>query len=152
MELNELVAIEGIRQTMAEYIFNTDNGRIAEFGALFGDVGEFVLPDGSSHKGGAAITALLNGHAAYFAENPEAGPPGYLRHQMTTLDITVTGENTAEARSYFLATTRERVDHWGKWHDVLERGSTGQWLFAKRVVITDGFDPAGWFANQFSKM
>ena len=152
MDLNKLVAIEGIRQTMADYVFNTDNGRTREFGELFGDAGEFVLPDGSSHKGAKAITALLNGHAAYFEKNPEAGPPGYLRHQITTVDITLKSENTAVAESYFLTVTKERVDHWGKWSDSLERSADGRWRFTKRVVTTDGYDPDGWFAKSFSQM
>jgi hypothetical protein len=152
MDLNELAAIEGIRKTMAEYIFHTDNGRTAEFGALFGEDGEFVLPDGTSHKGAAAISALLDGHAAYFGANPDAAPPGYLRHHLTTVNINLTGETTAEAESYFMSVTQERVDHWGKWIDQFARDASGRWRFARRVVITDGYDPAGWFANQFSKM
>lgn len=152
MDLNERAAIEGIRKTMAEYIFYTDNGRIAEFGALFGESGEFVLPDGSSYKGGVAITALLHSHAAYFGTNPAAAPPGYLRHHLTTVKISLTGDITAEAESYFMSVTQERVDHWGKWLDQFACDPSGRWLFARRVVITDGYDPAGWFANQFSKL
>jgi hypothetical protein len=152
VDLNELVAIEGIRKTMADYVFFTDNGKIREFAALFGESGVFVLPDGSASTGAGAIRALLEGHAAYFAANPDQAPPGYLRHQITTVDITLTGDGSASAESYFMTLTKDRVDHWGKWSDQLARAADGRWLFVKRVVTTDGFDAQGWFAQSFSKM
>jgi len=152
MELWKLAAIEGVRKTMAEYVVFTDSGRVAEFAALFGEKGEFVLPDGSSHIGATAIAALLNGHAAYFAANPEKGPPGYLRHQITTADIEIHDEDSAHVDSYFMTLTQNRVDHWGKWIDDFKRDAEGRWRFHKRVVITDGYDPDGWFANSFSKL
>jgi len=149
---HDLVALEGIRALMADYIRFTDNGRIDDFAALFGSDGIFILPDGGAHAGRAAIAALLNGHQTYFTAHPEAGPPGYLRHNLTTLSIELDGPDRARADSYFLSVTSERVDHWGKWTDELVCGADGKWRFAKRVVTTDGFDPDGWFAKSFSQM
>lgn len=152
MNVESLFAVEAIRKTMAEYVSHTDNGRTREFGLLFGETGEFVLPDGSSYGGAAAITAALEGHGAYFQANPDKAPLDYLRHHAATADICLTGERTATAECYFISVTQERVDHWGKWIDQFVRAQDGRWLFARRVVVTDGYDPAGWFATIFSQM
>jgi len=151
METWKLSAIEGVRKTLAEYVIFTDNTRTEEFGALFTADGAFVLPDGSTVVGPAAIVALLKGHQAYFAANPAAAPPGYLRHQITTENIDIISERQAKVEAYFMTLSAERVDHWGRWIDDLEKEDDGRWRFKKRIVITDGYQPDSWFAVSFSK-
>jgi len=151
MDISELVAMEGIRKTLARFAIYSDNSRTEEFSELFTPDGEFVLPDGSVLSGREKIVATLKAHQKHFSANPAGAPPGYLRHQVTTQLIEFVDEGNATGESYFMTLTNERVDHWGRWIDTLQKQPDGGWLFAKRVVITDGYREDSWFAKSFSK-
>ncbi len=152
MDLWELAAIQGIRKTLAEYAIFTDCARISDFAALFTADGEFVLPDGSSTVGPAAIRALLQGHQDYFCANPEAAPPGFLRHQITTENIEILGEKSAKSECYFMTMTAHLPDHWGRWIDSLVMESDGRWRFKRRVVLTEGWAQDSWFGTTFRRV
>lgn len=151
MELWNLAAIQGVRRTFAEYAIFTDSARIDEFSTLFTAEGEFVLPDGSSTVGPAAIRALLLGHQQYFRANPTAAPPGFLRHQITTENIEILGQKSAKSESYFVTMTAHHADHWGRWIDDLVQESDGRWRFKRRVVLTEGWHAESWYAKSFRK-
>ena len=151
MELWQITAIEGVRKTLADYAIFTDSGQVEKFAALFARDGEFMLPDGSSIVGPEAIEALLKGHREYFANNPSAAPPGFLRHQVTTQCIDIVSETEATAESYFMTLTARSPDHWGRWLDNLIRESDGRWRFSKRIVLTEGYYADSWYANSFRK-
>ena len=53
----------------------------------------------------------------------------------------------ARGACYFLAVTEHGVDHWGRYRDrYVPEGD--RWLFAHRLVRTDGTTPGGWAASR----
>ena len=133
MEHWELVAREGIRETVARYAQLVDAGRIDELVALFAE--DAVLEAGTlpPARGRAAIAELFRGTGERLAS---AATRPLIRHHVSNLTIDVGGP-AADARSYFLAITERGPDHWGRYRDRLAYIG-GLWLFMSRVVRVDG--------------
>lgn len=75
-------------------------------------------------------------------------PPTLLRHHLTTIDIQFISKDEAHCQSYIIACTDLQMpDHWGRWDDVVKKQADGRWLFAKKTVVVDGMNPAGWLAK-----
>ena len=148
METWELIAREGIRDTIMAYAHLVDRGRIDELLALF-------TPDGILHAndlppacGHEAIRAFLGGTKARLAA--ETARP-WIRHHVSSLRIDVIGHDTATAVSYFLAITERGPDHWGRYRDRLVAAG-GRWRFAERRVRTDGHAPDSWAGRHGSQV
>jgi hypothetical protein len=70
-----------------------------------------------------------------------------MQHHVTSIRIVVASPTTARATSYFTVMTGAGVDHWGRYRDDMVRVGD-QWLFAHRLVRTDGYTEGGWAANR----
>lgn len=134
MDQRELTAREGIRETVARYAHLVDAGRIDELLALFTDDAVLEAGDLPPASGRAAIGDLFRGTGTRLAS---AASRPLIRHHVSNVAIDITGPDTAEARSYFLAITERGPDHWGRYRDRLVRVGE-RWLFASRVVRVDG--------------
>ena len=74
----------------------------------------------------------------------------YIRHHVTTVDISFIGDNDARVESQFIANTNEASpDHWGCWRDHFVKQEDGSWLIAERAIVVDGQAPNGWFKRMY---
>ena len=149
MEHWELAAREAIRHTIASYTYAADRGRFDDLVALF-------APDGvlDVHGVGGARAEGRDAIAHFFTgvntDVVESAPPGRMQHHVSSVWIDLTSESAARASSYFTVFTGAGVDHWGRYRDALVLGD-GRWLFAHRLVRTDGMTPGGWAASRRSQ-
>jgi hypothetical protein len=66
---------------------------------------------------------------------------------VSSVRVDVVSPTDARATCYFTVMTGEGVDHWGRYKDRFAPepdGDTHRWLFAHRLVRTDGRTPGGW--------
>lgn len=145
MTLDDVIARESIRQTLAAYNAAGD-GRIPElFHAQFADdaVLEFAgfspLP-GFRHEGIAAIRGMTAAWVKLPVDDPTLRGASFIRHNITTCNIELTGKDTATARTYFLVITDIGPDHAGVYADRLVRRGD-RWLFAHRRITLDWRSP-----------
>ncbi len=141
MTLEDLLAREGIRQTLAAYNTAGDRLKIDAFVAVFTEDGII-----ESEQAGGKLTFRYDGRAAIHAwmsrwrERPEGAPPthgaSFVRHHLSTCHIELTSATTARARTYWVAWTDIGPDHAGYYLDDF-RYEGGQWLIAHRRVRED---------------
>ena len=68
-----------------------------------------------------------------------------MQHHVTGVRVDVVSPTEATATSYFTVMTGAGVDHWGRYKDRFTPDTDGdRWLFAHRLVRTDGRTPGGW--------
>lgn len=138
MNIEDLLAREAIRDTMAKYTTSGDRLRIDDFVACFTDDGvieaESVRPEQAfRYEGRAAIRAWqerwLSG---------EAGTHGasFVRHHLSTSRIELAGPDIATARTYWVAWTDIGPDHAGYYLDRFRKVGEA-WLIAHRRVRLD---------------
>jgi hypothetical protein len=84
---------------------------------------------GGTIEGREAIRAWMQAPSVIPA--PQDRPAGFVSHHLTTSAVTLTGRNTATARTYWLVTSPIGLDHNGYYDDRLERVGEA-WLIAHR--------------------
>lgn len=134
MEVPELLAREGVRETITRYAHLVDSGRFDALLDLFTE--DAVLETGTRPpvQGRAAIRALFVDTGTRLGAT-QTKP--FIRHHVSNIDVEIEGTDAARARSYFLAVTERGPDHWGRYQDRLVRVD-GRWLFQHRRVRTEG--------------
>jgi len=143
MDLAELAAREGVRDTIARYAHCADSGRFEEMVALFAEDGVMDVEGRAPLRGRAAILAFLT-ETRQSLRDTTTRP--FIRHHVNSVQVEVEGEDGARAASYFFAITERGPDHWGRYRDRLVRRD-GRWLFAERKVRVDGRAEGGWSAG-----
>jgi hypothetical protein len=146
MEMWELLAREGVRDTIVRYNSNGDAARWDEVEELFASDAVMDI-DGQLYEGRPAIMAMFR--ALRFATDDHgasSGPDGspttmtewlargnkpFVRHFTATTQIDVVSETRATARSYYCVLTVHGLDHWGRYIDDLTLRD-GRWVFARR--------------------
>jgi hypothetical protein len=123
---------------MANYTVAGDVQDSALFSAQFADDGilenaGYRNTPGFKLQGRDAIRGMVESF-----KTPPAGIrlPTFVRHNLTTCHIQVTGNETATARTYFTVFSDIGPDHVGVYTDTLVRKGT-QWLFAHRRITMD---------------
>jgi ketosteroid isomerase-like protein len=141
MTPDELAARQSIRHVLASYNMNGDRLKADDLAACFAEDGilesEFSpAATAFRHEGRTAIRAWFAG----FDRQPEIAArkraATFVRHNLTTSLIDVTGPTTAKARSYFAVFTDIGPDHAGIYIDEF-RKTDGRWLIARRKVRLD---------------
>jgi hypothetical protein len=151
MTLDELLAREAIRDTMAKYNVSGDRLKIDDYAACFTEDGimeaEHKDPTFAfRYEGRETIRAwqqrwlkqTMNGvgvHRATFA-----------RHHLSTCKIDLTGPDSADVRTYWVAWTDIGPDHAGYYLDAFRRVGD-EWLIAHRRVREDWRSPNSLFGN-----
>jgi hypothetical protein len=137
--LAELATREAVRDTLARYNHAGDRGHLDELAAQFTPDGILEIHGGDRLEGRAAIIAGLGGvvRRSHDGAAP-GGPPPIIRHHVSSIRIHDVTPERAEADSYFAVLTRDGLDHWGRYRDVLVP-CEGRWLLARRLVRTDGY-------------
>ena len=148
MSVDEMLAREAIRHTIASYSIAGDSRQVEAFVALFADdaVFEFAgfppLP-GFRFEGLEAINPTARWRQ-YAERESSARGSSFVRHNLTTCRIELTGPATAKALSYFVVYTDIGPDHSGCYTDELvKRGD--RWLFAHRKIRLDWRAPGSLF-------
>jgi hypothetical protein len=142
MEHWELAAREAIRDLVARYNANGDSGRFGHVLALFAPDAVMDIGEDTTYTGHAEIRTIFTG----VRDNVTgAGPsPTYVRHLTSTHQIDLIDRSNANGRCYFTVLTTVGLDHWGRYIDryaVVD----GDWRFAHRRVVTDGYSPDSLF-------
>jgi len=124
----------GIRRLLAEYCHTYDDGRSADFAALFADDARFTV-FGNSRVGRDEIRDAIG------TQRP-GQPPGQHVTYNSVIDIDATGA-TARAWTDFLYLRREgenyTISNAGRYHDRLVR-DPDRWRFQQRTIVFVG-DP-----------
>jgi SnoaL-like domain len=149
MTLDDLLAREAIRETMAKYNLSGDSLRAEDFAACFTEDGilESASEGGFRYASRAEILAWQSG----WRDSPSIDTPRgakFVRHNLTTSRIELTGPDSAKARTYWVVMTDIGPDHCGIYTDQFRKVG-GEWLIAHRTVRTEWwaenshFRPAG---------
>ena len=155
MTLDELLARESIRDTLATYNIFGDRVRVEEFLTVFTD--DAVLEFGGErqgektrHEGREAIRRWMTDWISRpKSAEPKAEPSSkpqtmFVRHHIATSQITFTGAETAEGRTYFAVYTPVGPDHAGVYVDQF-RKTGDRWLIAYRQARTEWHAPNSLF-------
>jgi hypothetical protein len=147
-DLAELAIREAVRDTIACYTHAGDRGRLEELAAQFTPDGILEVHGSYRYEGRAAIVAGLGGTVSRNRKDAAGtGLPPIVRHQVSSIRIHGVTQERAEAESYFAVLSREGLDHWGRYRDVLVPFE-GRWLFAHRFVRTDAYAAGSPYAEK----
>jgi hypothetical protein len=78
------------------------------------------------------------------ARDPMLRGSSFVRHNITTSHIELTGKDTARAKTYFIVMTDIGPDHAGNYSDGLVRAG-GRWLFSHRSIALNWRSADGCF-------
>jgi hypothetical protein len=143
MTIDELLAREGIRKTLARYTLQGDRGDIDAFlGAFTEDaVLEFVGEwRAQGHAGIRERTATVTDQT-----RDRRGP--LLRHHLGTHGVEFESDACARAWTYFTAYTEIGPDHTGRYVDRL-RCEGGDWLIEHRRIVVEWWSPDTIYPDQ----
>lgn len=155
MTLDELLAREAIRQTMAAYTVAGDRLREEEFVAVFTEdavlASEGVVErDRFQFEGREQIRRWIS----RWRERPEGaeGPhrASFVRHHLSTSHIELTGADSARARTYWVAWSDIGPDHAGYYLDEFRKEGQN-WLIAVRRIRLDWQSPGSLFTTAISR-
>ncbi len=141
MGLDELLAREGIRQTIAQYTDAGDNGRYEDLMACYAEDGVFEIAMGCWRGRDEIESALRRMRAAR-----DADAPLLQRHHLSTCHIELEGRDRARSVTYFTVISDCGLDHAGRYLDqwVVREG---RWRFAHRNVVVEWLNPASGFVR-----
>lgn len=155
MTLQEMLAREAIRRTMARYTTAGDRLKVAEFRAVFTEDG-VLESDGVAARDqfhfrgrdqiGAWLERWLQPAQAHTGQ-PQAS---FVRHHLSTCDIDITDAGSARARTYWTAYTDIGADHGGYYLDTFHKVGD-EWLIAHRRVRMDWRAPNSLFVSAVSR-
>ena len=138
MTLDDLLAREAIRETMAKYNHSGDSLRAEDFAACFTEDGilESASEGGFRYASRAEILAWQSGWRDGPPTDETPRGAAFVRHNLTTCRIELTGPDSAKARTYWLVVTDVGPDHSGVYSDVFRKVGE-DWLIAHRRVKTE---------------
>lgn len=152
MDIEELLAREAIRATMAKCAQAGDSMRAEDYAACFAEDGVLQTESRSGavnfrHEGRAAILDWQNRWKSG-AGGSDTGTrrATFVRHNLTTSQVTFTGPDTANARTYWFVMSDNGPDHCGVYTDRFRKVGNA-WLIALRRVRTEWNAPDSLFAS-----
>jgi hypothetical protein len=155
MSLDELIARECIRQTIARYTMAGDRLRSDDFMAVFTD--DAVLetdrvPEADAFRceGRAAIGQWF-GRWRSRDLRAAAQRATFIRHHLSTSQVELTGPDSAQARTYWVAYSDIGPDHCGYYVDVFRREGA-EWLIAHRKVRLDWRAPQSLYQTAIASL
>ncbi len=156
MTLEQLLARESIRDTMARYTVAGDRLKVDDFVAVFAEDGvleseNVTEADSFRYEGRQAIAGWLTRWLEQ-ARDQQAPTHGatFVRHHLATSQIELTGPDTARARTYWTAYTDIGPDHCGYYLDTFRREGD-DWLIAHRRIRLDWRSDASLFTTAVSR-
>jgi hypothetical protein len=154
MTVEELLARESIRQTMASYNIAGDRLRVDDFIAVFTEdaVLESENVQESDNFRYASRQEIRNWITRWRAPTGKvsAHSATFIRHHLSTSQIELTGPVTAKARTYWVAYTDIGPDHCGYYIDDFRKLGE-RWLIAHRRVRLDWRSPQSLFTTAVAR-
>lgn len=167
MTIDDLLAREAIRHTLASYNVLGDRLKVTDLLGCFTEDGVLDLAGtgGPLLEGREAIGGFFTGMGkpskpAAKAEGAEPAPPPlaeskpaeakprpFVRHHISTCHIELTGADEADVRTYFAVWTNIGPDHCGVYIDRFRKVGD-QWLIAHRQPRVDWTSPNGFFKKR----
>jgi hypothetical protein len=141
--------IEAIRRTITGYTIAGDSRNAEAYHPLFAEdaileFAGFPPVPGFRCEGRAEIRARTASWTLEPGKDPSLSRTRFIRHNLTTCQITPTGPDTAWARTYFIVFTEIGPDHMGTYDDELVRHGE-RWLFQHRHIALDWRSPDSLF-------
>lgn len=135
MTVEELLARESIRDTLAAYNLTGDRGLIEAYAATFTEDG---ILETAAEKivGRHSIVRYVREVAVPNLQKRLSGPPVPLRHNLTTSRIEVAGSGDAKATTYFFLLRQGRIEESGLYIDRFSKAGD-RWLIAHRRIKID---------------
>lgn len=151
MTLDELLARESIRTTMANYTLAGDRLRADDLMAAFTEDGILEsdgVPDADAfrYEGRDAIRQWIARWRQPATTAPATPKATFVRHHLSTCHIEITGADTAKGRTYWVAYTDIGPDHCGYYVDSFRKVGE-RWLIAHRKVRLDWRSPQSLFTT-----
>jgi 3-phenylpropionate/cinnamic acid dioxygenase small subunit len=151
MTLDELLARESIRATMASYTIAGDRLKADELMAVFTEDGILEsdgVPevDAFRYEGRDAIREWIARWRQPAEAAHNAPRATFVRHHLSTCHIEITSADTAQARTYWVAYTDIGPDHCGYYLDRFRKVGE-RWLIAHRKVRLDWRSPQSLFTT-----
>lgn len=151
MTLDEMLAREAIRDTLAKYTTSGDRLKTEDFAACFTEDGVIQSEQVSGaqtfrYEGRAAILEWQNRWRRRDPAQDGVHQASFVRHHLSTSKIDLTGPDTAQARTYWAAWTDIGPDHAGYYLDTF-RKVEGEWLIAHRRIRLDWTAEGSLFAH-----
>ena len=140
MELWELAAREGIRDTISRYTWCGEFMDAAGFAACFAEDAVLEIKDGATYRGRDGVVSMITGvrDRTRAAAPATSSARAVMRHHVSSIRIELESPDRARAFSYFAVFVPPHGhDHWGRYADELVRAGE-RWLFARRRVSVDG--------------
>lgn len=151
MTLEDLLAREAIRDTLAKYNVSGDRLKVDDYAACFTEdgiiqseraPGDFIF----RYEGREAIRAWQNRWRTREPGQDTVHKASFVRHHLGTCKIDLTGPDTAKVRTYWAAWTDIGPDHCGVYIDDFRKVGD-LWLIALRRVRKDWVSPQGLFES-----
>ncbi|MGE0877968.1 MAG: nuclear transport factor 2 family protein [Acidimicrobiia bacterium] len=139
MNVDDLLAREAIRHTLNSYHIAGDSNDAEGYAAVFTE-------DGVVRAGGFEIAGREQ-LREWKAARTKALTATFVRHNLTTCKIDLTGPDSAKGRAYFFVVTDAGPDHCGTYDDIYRKVGD-QWLIASRDVDTHWHSPTSRFRPQ----
>ena len=138
MQMWELVARERIRDTLAQYNWSGDAGKLDGLAETFCKDGVLEIRGFEPLRGRSEIVRFLSGVTGNVAADAAKGAPvkPLVRHNVANVSFTEVAPDHAQVASYFTVITNIGLDHCGRYRDTMVPvGDT--WLIKHRKVSTD---------------
>lgn len=155
MTIDELLAREAIRDTLAKYNVSGDRLKIDDYAACFSEDGimEAEHKDPAfafRYEGREAIRAWQRRWLDQTTRGAGVHRATFARHHLSTSKIDLTGPDSANVRTYWVAWTDIGPDHAGYYLDTFRKVGE-EWLIAHRRVREDWRSPASLFGNPIAE-
>lgn len=155
MNLEEFLARQSIQDTLARYNVAGDRLRVEEYAACFTEDGVIEArhsdPElGFKYEGRDAILQWQERWLERSRAGARVHEASFARHHITTSQIDITGTDTAEGRTYWIAWTDIGPDHAGTYTDKFRKVGD-RWLIAHRLVREDWRSPGSLFGTAVAK-
>lgn len=151
MTVEDLLAREAIRDTLAKYNVSGDRLKIDDYAACFTEDGVIEAEHEDPafafrYEGREAIRAWQTRWLDRTMSGAGVHQATFARHHLSTCKIDLAEPDTANVRTYWVAWTDIGPDHAGYYLDRFRK--VGQeWLIAHRRVREDWRSPASLFGN-----
>jgi hypothetical protein len=150
VDLDDLLAREGIRDLVARYNSYGDTGRFEPLFELFAEDAVMEIGDVGGertvYEGRENVKRIFAGAQERIRAQAATSGPTYIRHFTATHQIDLVDADHASGRCYFAVIMDTGLDHWGRYIDRYVR-IDGDWRFEHRRVHIDGRTNASWFSG-----
>lgn len=140
-----MVARERIRDTLAQYNWSGDAGRLDGLAETFCADGILEIRGLQPLRGRSEIAAFLASVTGNVASSIDVKP--VVRHNVANVLFTELTPDRAHVSSYFTVLTHIGLDHFGRYRDILVPEG-GTWLIKHRKVSTDWAAPDSTMARR----